>query len=107
VDTWPGLNYLFLVGSDDGPGAAVNETHFSSAKFNALTAQARRTLDPTKRTDIIHDMQQIEFTEGGNIIPCFPNYTAAYTTKVGGFYPANLTGDAVAAGFYNLLGFVA
>jgi peptide/nickel transport system substrate-binding protein len=107
VDAWLGLNYLALVGSNDGPRAQVNETHFSNSRFNALYKQALAELDPTKRADIAHEMQKIEFTEGGNIIPAFPNYTAAYSKKIGGFYRANLTGDAVAAGFYNLLGFVA
>jgi peptide/nickel transport system substrate-binding protein len=107
VDAWPGLNYLFLISSNDGPKAFVNDTHFSNARFNALYKQALATLDPTKRADIAHELQKIEFTEGGNIIVAFPNYTAAYSTKVGGFYPANLTGDALAAGFFNLLGFVA
>jgi peptide/nickel transport system substrate-binding protein len=107
IDTWPGLNYLVVIASNDGPNAHVDETHFNNAKFNSLYKQALATLDPAKRTDIAHEMQMIEFNEGGNIIPAFPNYTAAYSTKVGGFYSANLTGNAVAAGYYNLLGFVA
>jgi peptide/nickel transport system substrate-binding protein len=107
IDGWPGENYLVLIASLEGPNAHVDETHFSNARFNSLYTQALGTLDPATRTEIAHELQMIEFNEGGTIIPCFPNYTAAYSTKVGGFYPANLTGNAVAAGYYNLLGFVA
>jgi peptide/nickel transport system substrate-binding protein len=107
IDAWPGLNYLVLISSDDGPNSHPDESHFHNARFNSLYTQAIGTLDVAKRTEIAHEMQMIEFNEGGNIITCFPNYTAAYSPKVGGFYPANLTGNAVAAGYYNLLGFVA
>jgi peptide/nickel transport system substrate-binding protein len=96
-----------LIATNDGPNAHVDDTHFSNARFNALYKQALATLDPAKRADIAHELQTIEFTEGGNIIPAFPNYACAYSKKVGGFYPANLTGGACAAGFFNELGFVA
>jgi peptide/nickel transport system substrate-binding protein len=107
VDSWPGLNYLVLIATNDGPHAHIDESHFANPRFNHLYEQALATLDPTMRAEIAHELQMIEFNEGGNIITSFPNYTAAYSTKVGGFFPANLTGGAVAAGFFNELGFVA
>jgi peptide/nickel transport system substrate-binding protein len=107
IDTWPGLNYLVLILTNDGPHSHVNLTHFNDPQFNAIYTQAKATLDPAKRAELAHELQKIEFERGGNIIPAFPNYTAAYTKKVGGFYDSNLTGGAVAAGFYNKLGFVA
>jgi peptide/nickel transport system substrate-binding protein len=107
IDTWPGLTYLVLITTNDGPNSHVNLTHFDNPQFNKLFKQAIAELDPNKRAEIAHELQKIEFNEGGNIIPAFPNYTAAYSKKVGGFYPSNLTGGAVAAGFYNMLGFLA
>lgn len=107
IDTWPGLTYLILITTNDGPNAHVNLTHFNDPKFNSIFKQAIAETDPSKRRDLAHELQKIEFEQGGNIIPAFPNYTAGYSTGVGGFYPANLTGGAVAAGFYNKLGFVA
>jgi peptide/nickel transport system substrate-binding protein len=107
VDTWPGLTYLVLILTNDGPHAHVNLTHFDNPQFNAIYTEAKATIDPAKRAELSHELQMIEFDEGGNIIPAFPNYTAAYTKNVGGFYPANLTGGSVAAGYFNQLGFVA
>jgi peptide/nickel transport system substrate-binding protein len=107
IDTWPGLTYLVLILTNDGPHSHVNLTHFSDPQFNAIYTQAKATLDPTKRAELAHELQKIEFEQGGNIVPAFPNYTAASTKKVGGFYGSNLTGGAVAAGFFNHLGFVA
>jgi peptide/nickel transport system substrate-binding protein len=107
IDTWPGLTYLVLITTNDGPNSHVNLSHFSNPQFNKIFKQAIAELDPSKRADLAHELQKIEFEQGGNIIPAFPNYTAAYSKKVGGFYPANLTGGAVAAGFYNKLGFLA
>ena len=107
IDTWPGLTYLVLITTNDGPNSHVNLTHFDNARFNKLFTQTIAELDPNKRADMAHELQKIEFNEGGNIIPAFPNYTAAYSKKVGGFFPANLTGGAVDAGFYNTLGFLA
>jgi peptide/nickel transport system substrate-binding protein len=107
IDTWPGLTYLVLITTNDGPNSHVNLTHFDNDQFNKIFKQAIAELDPNKRAELAHELQKIEFEQGGNIIPAFPNYTGAYTKKVGGFYPANLTGGAVAAGFYNQLGFLA
>jgi len=107
IDQWPGITYLVLITTNDGPKAHVDLTHYQNARFNSLFEQAIGELDIAKRAEIAHELQKIEFTTGGNIIPAFPNYTAAYSTKVGGFYPANLTGGAVAAGFFNKLGFIA
>ena len=107
IDDWPGYNYLILITQNSGPGATVNETHFHNARFDALFEEAFAEQNANRRTEIAHELQMIDFNEGGNIIPAFPNYAAAYTTKVGGFYPANLTGQAVASGFLNKLGFLA
>src|SRR5262249_33400400 len=68
IDTWPGLTYLILITTNDGPNAHVNLTHFNDPKFNSLFKQAIKELDPTKRADLAHELQQIEFTQGGNII---------------------------------------
>ena len=106
VDNWPGLTYLILIASATASTASVNLTHFNDKKYDSLYAQALGELDESKRKEISHELQKIDFEQGGNIIPAHPNYTAAYTTQVGGFYPANLTGETVAAGFLNKLGFV-
>jgi peptide/nickel transport system substrate-binding protein len=107
IDTWPGLTYLVLILTNDGPHSHVNLTHFDDPQFNKIYTEAKATLDPNKRAELSHELQMIEFEQGGNIVPAFPNYTAAYSKKVGGFFNSNLTGGAVASGFFNQLGFVA
>jgi peptide/nickel transport system substrate-binding protein len=106
-DSWPGLEYLLSVTSSTGPHAHNNITHFTNSRYNALYAQAIAALSEAKRAEIAHEMQRLDFDQGGEIIPVFPNYTAAYSTKVGGFYPSNLSGVTVAAGYFNKLGFAA
>jgi ABC-type transport system substrate-binding protein len=34
--------------------------------------QALKIVDPKKRAPIVHEMQQIDYSEGGYIIPFFP-----------------------------------
>jgi peptide/nickel transport system substrate-binding protein len=106
-DSWPGLEYLLSATSSTGPNAHNNITHFKNSRYNTLYAQAIAALDAAKRAEAAHEMQRIDFDQGGEIIPVFPNYTAAYSTKVGGFYPSNLSGVTVAAGYFNKLGFAA
>jgi peptide/nickel transport system substrate-binding protein len=65
VDSWPGLNYLVLIATNDGPNAHIDESHFDNPRFNTLYKQALATLDPAMRTEIAHEMQMIEFNEGG------------------------------------------
>src|SRR5262249_49170010 len=93
IDYWVGLPYLVTASIADGPGAnVVNVTHFNDPKFNALFNQASRTLDLKKRTEIIHEMQQIQYQRGGYLIWSFQNGVDAYSTKLGGIQPVDETG---------------
>ena len=93
IDFWVGLPYLVVASINDGPGAhVVNVTHFSDRRFNSLFNQAARQLDPKKRTEIIHEMQRIQYERGGNLIWSFQNYVDAYSKKVGGIQPIDKTG---------------
>jgi peptide/nickel transport system substrate-binding protein len=107
IDNWPGLTYLVAVASATLSTAFVNESHFSNKEYDSLYQQAVGELDEAKRRELSHELQRIDFEQGGIIIAAHQNYTAAYATEVGGFYPTNRTGDTVAAGYLNRLGFVA
>jgi peptide/nickel transport system substrate-binding protein len=107
IDVWPGLPYLVMMASYETPVSPVNMTHNMSDEHYKLYQEATAEVDPDKRKELSQELQQIDFDTGGTIVAAHPNYTAAYSSDVGGFYPANLTGGAVAAGYFNKLGFLA
>ena len=82
-----------------------NECHFSDPTYAKLYAQANATLDPTLRREITWQMQQVDFHNGGYIIPAFVDSLDAYSTKVTG-YRANRVGQPVNNLDFASLGFV-
>jgi peptide/nickel transport system substrate-binding protein len=84
-DFWfPGF-YLAMVAQETLKGAPYNETHWNNDEYASLYYQANATLDPNLIREIIHRMQEIDFNEGGLIIPTFNNNVDAYTAKLEGF----------------------
>ena len=47
---------------------AFNETHWKSAKFDAMLSAAEGELDETKATDLWRQTQQVLFDEGGYLV---------------------------------------
>jgi peptide/nickel transport system substrate-binding protein len=88
-DFWGPRRYLSQVAQGSLPNSPFNETHWADPAFLKLIAQARAELDDTKRTELIHEAQKIEYDSGGYIIPFFPNFIAAATSKLRGV-PAGL-----------------
>jgi peptide/nickel transport system substrate-binding protein len=72
------------------PGSPFNETHFSNARYNSLYRQANATANTGLRREILHEMQQIDFTQGSYIIPAFIDSLDAYSDKIGGYTPARV-----------------
>lgn len=89
ADYWGTRNYLQQVAVGMLSTAAFNETHWDAyenyPKYKALYGQALGAVDEKKRGAIIHEMQQMEYNDGGLIIWGFKNLTDAYSAKVGGF----------------------
>jgi len=83
-DYWYYQPYLPQVQQATLPTAPFNETHFDNPRYNALYQQALSTLDEAKRTEIAHEMQMIDYTEGGYIIPFFPPVIDGYGANVQG-----------------------
>jgi len=87
TDFWGTRNYLQQVASGSLPTSPYNETHWpdtADAKFKSLYKQAVSTVDPKKRADIEHEMQKLEYDNGGYIIWGFSNFLDGYSTKVKG-----------------------
>lgn len=87
VDFWGTRNYLPQVSNGMLPTSPYNECHWPppGSNYISLYQQALGTVDPTARADIVHQMQTIEYNQGGYIIPMFNNLVDAYSTKVAGF----------------------
>ena len=84
-DFWASRVYLAQVAQGDLPNSPFNETHWADPQFLKLISQARAELDDTKRTQLTHEAQTIEYNSGGYIIPYFSNYIGAYNSKLSGF----------------------
>src|SRR5215469_16081132 len=87
-DYWYTAHYLSQVALATIPGAVYNETHFDNPRYITLYQQARSTLNPSLRREIIHEMQTIEWNEGGYIIPLFPPVIDGYAPNVSGIVPS-------------------
>jgi peptide/nickel transport system substrate-binding protein len=87
TDFWGTRNYLSQVAAGSLPTSPYNETHWpdaADAKFKALYAQALQTADTKKRGEIVHEMQKMEYQNGGYIVWGFSNFLDGYSTKVKG-----------------------
>src|SRR6266849_3120821 len=82
--------YLAQVAQSLLPSSPFNETHWSDSNYASLYQQANATLDAGKRKDIEHQMQQIDFKQGGYIIPCFIDSLDAYSSKLTGYTAAKV-----------------
>jgi peptide/nickel transport system substrate-binding protein len=76
--------YIMQVAFTNVPGAPYYETHFHDPKYVSLYNEALSTVDDTKRYEIEHEMMQIDWQSGGQIIPYFYPTIDGYSPKVGG-----------------------
>jgi peptide/nickel transport system substrate-binding protein len=86
-DYWYYSKYLPQVAQATLPVSPFNETHWDDPAYNKLYSQAIATVDPVTRTAIAHEMQQIDHSIGGYIIPYFPPTIDGYAKNVYGVAP--------------------
>ena len=65
-------------------GGTYNETHWDNQEHRDLVNAAAQELDETKRGDLLHDAQEIEYNEGGLIIWGFRQNVDGYGPTVKG-----------------------
>ena len=82
--------YLAQVAQSLLPTSPFNETHWSLPKSISLYHQANATADAATRKQIEHEMQSIDFNQGGYIIPAFIDALDAYSTKITGYSAARV-----------------
>lgn len=76
--------YFEEVGLATLPNGPFNETHLNDPHYASLYKQALAQTDPGKRADIAHEMQKIDYEQGGYIIPGFTPLIEALSPKVHG-----------------------
>ena len=87
TDFWGSRNYLSQVAAGSLPTSPYNETHWpdsKDSKFLSLYSQALKTVDRTKQKAILHEMQKLEYDNGGYIVWGFSTLLDGYSTKVKG-----------------------
>ena len=87
-DFWSTRTYLTQVAQGSLPDSPFNETHWDNPEFQKLIREARGELDDDKRCEILHAAQELEYEEGGHIIPYFSNAIDAHSAEIGGIKEA-------------------
>jgi peptide/nickel transport system substrate-binding protein len=76
-DYWPTQPYLVASQQAVVNGAPFNGTFQKSPKYDRIYNEAVRTLDDNKRYELMRELRQFDYDEGGYIIPyLFPNVDA-------------------------------
>jgi peptide/nickel transport system substrate-binding protein len=93
VDFWGTRTYLAQAALGSIQGGAYNECHWGlkGSRYLALYKQAVAAPTLAKRHELVFEMQKLEYTQGGYIIPFFNNLIDAYSAKVTGFVPSKGT----------------
>jgi peptide/nickel transport system substrate-binding protein len=82
--------YLGQVSESMLPASPFNETHWDNPHYISLYKQANATTSAATRKQIEYEMQMIDFTEGGYIIPAYIDALDAYSTKIAGYSAAKV-----------------
>jgi peptide/nickel transport system substrate-binding protein len=86
-DFWTNRDYLSTAGLALAPKGPYNETHWGDSRWDSVYSQALGTVDMSKRTDLIHELQQIEYDRGGYIIWGFADFVDGLSAKLHGLTP--------------------
>lgn len=77
--------YLAQVAQTFLPTSPFPETHFNDPHYTSLYYEANKTQKASVRKEIEYEMQRIDFTQGGYIIPCFVDSLDAYSSNLVGY----------------------
>jgi peptide/nickel transport system substrate-binding protein len=86
--------YMLQVTDAFLPTSPYNETHFDNAKYNGLYAQAQAITNQAALTPVEQEMMQMDYDEGGYIIPYFVPVIDSHSPRLQGVLPAQ-TGAAL------------
>ena len=92
-DWWFYNFYLPQVALTTLPGAPGNETHWANPRYISLYKQAIAQPNEQLRHEIEHEMQMIDYNEGGLIVPYFQPIIDATAANVHGVVPSRTGGS--------------
>ena len=82
--------YLPSVAEFTLPTSPYNECHFHNPRYSALYSQALAAVNEAKRREIAYEMQQIDYSSSGYIIPYFPPQIDGHAAHVHGLEGSKL-----------------
>ncbi len=106
ADYWVTRSYLSQAALSSLPSSPWNETHWSDPDYVSLVEQAQGQPDEAKRTELLLAAQQLEYDQGGYIIPSFTNQVDAHSAKLVGFEESK-TGTSLNNFTLRSVGFIA
>jgi peptide/nickel transport system substrate-binding protein len=86
-DFWGNPPYIATISQSQLPDSPFNETHFDNPQYNKLYAEVNASTDPNLQSQLIREMQMIDFNEGGYIIPAYNRQLDLLSPKVHGLTP--------------------
>ena len=105
VDWWSTLSFIATTAYAQTSKAPFNETHYANAQFDKWYFELIGTKKPALQKEIAREMQMQLWTNGGEIIPGFPNNIDSYSKKVTGFV-GDLSGYNLGAWDFKAVWFV-
>ena len=83
-DFWQFKPYLDQVASSFLPESPFNEVHWKDDAYAKLAKEAQAAVDKSRRAELAHELQKIDYEQGGYIIPYFAPVIDAHSKKVEG-----------------------
>jgi peptide/nickel transport system substrate-binding protein len=109
---WATRNYLsqaqrgYVPAQNGAPAAAYwGETGWNDPEWLKLYNEAVKTVDDTKRNDLVSQMCRIDYDRGGYIIYQFNIMNDGYSDKLAGVVPDAWGAEAASKGRFNLMYF--
>ncbi len=78
------------VAESQAPKAPINETHNRLPNYDRLYQEVLATTNSAQQTELCHEMQTIEYNEGGYILPVFNPNIDAHNHKLAGVVPGKV-----------------
>ncbi|WP_051218267.1 ABC transporter substrate-binding protein [Nocardioides insulae] len=87
-DFWYTRNYIPQAAACALPTSPYNETHLNDPEYAATYAKAIGEVEESKRNDLLHRCQEIEYERGGYIVWGFKQQVDGYSNLVQGMTPS-------------------
>jgi peptide/nickel transport system substrate-binding protein len=86
-DFWYTRNYLQQTTQGSMPNSPWNDSHWKNDAWTKLVQEGFRTVDATKRNELVAQAAKYQYDQDGLIIWSFNDQVDAYSAKLGGVVP--------------------